>query len=78
MSFESGGDPPIRTFSSPYRIRRNGFRRGDRLRYDLAYRYRLWPRRFGNRLLHLNSLLELNDQRRDGDQQDGIPFALPF
>lgn len=33
---------------------------GDRLRYDVAYRYRLWPRRFEGRLLQLNGVLELN------------------
>ncbi len=50
---------------------RNGFRQGDRFRYDLAYRYRLWPSRFGKRLLQLNGLLELNGQWSDGDGQDG-------
>lgn len=50
---------------------RNGFRQGDRLRYDLAYRYRIWPRRFGKRLLQLNSLLELNGQWSDRNEDDG-------
>lgn len=50
---------------------RNGFRQGQRLRYDLAYRYRLWPRRFGKRLLQLNGLLELNGRWSDRDRQDG-------
>ena len=39
---------------------RHDFEAGDRFRYDVAYRYRLWPRRFGKRLLQLNGLLELN------------------
>ncbi len=45
-----------------YRIgtERHDFETGDTLRYDLAYRYRLWPRRFGGRLLQVNGLLELN------------------
>jgi hypothetical protein len=51
--------------------RRNGFRQGDAVRYDLAYRYRIWPRRFGRRLLQLNGLLELNGQWRDRDREDG-------
>lgn len=33
---------------------------GDRLRYGVAYRYRLWPERFRGRLVRLNGLLELN------------------
>ena len=40
--------------------RRHGRETGDRLRYDIAYRYRLWPDRFGPRLLQLNAVLELN------------------
>lgn len=51
--------------------RRNGFRQGHRVRYDLAYRYRLWPRRFGKRLMQLNGLLELNGLWGDADRQDG-------
>ena len=51
--------------------RRHGFRQGDRVRYDLAYRYRIWPRRFGKRLLQLNGLLELNGQWSDRDRKDG-------
>ncbi|MFQ5514863.1 MAG: hypothetical protein ACE5FG_10525 [Myxococcota bacterium] len=47
---------------------RKDFRRGNRLRYDLAYRYRIWPRRFGRRLLQLNSLLELNGLWTDRDR----------
>jgi len=50
---------------------RNGFRRGDRVRYDLAYRYRIWPRRFGKRLLQLNGLVELNGQWSDRDEEEG-------
>lgn len=51
--------------------RRNDFRQGDRVRYDLAYRYRLWPRRFGRRLLQLNGLVELNGLWSDRDRKDG-------
>ncbi len=40
--------------------KRHGFEAGDALRYDVAYRYRLWPRRFEGRLLQLNAVLELN------------------
>ncbi len=40
--------------------RRQGFRRGPRLRYDLAWRYRLWPAHFGRGALQLGGLLELN------------------
>jgi len=50
---------------------RQGFEAGDRLRYDLAYRYRLWPDRFRGRLVQMNGLIELNGAwtgvaRRDG------------
>ncbi len=51
--------------------RRNGFRQGAGVRYDLAYRYRIWPRRFGKRLLQLNGLLELNGQWSDRDRDAG-------
>ncbi len=40
--------------------RRHGFEAADRVRYDVAYRYRLWPARFGGRLVQLNGILELN------------------
>lgn len=50
---------------------RHRFRRRDRVRYDLAYRYRIWPRRFGKRLLQLNGLLELNGQWSDRNEEDG-------
>jgi len=39
---------------------RQDFEAGDRLRYDVAYRYRLWPERFRGRLMQLNALVELN------------------
>jgi len=39
---------------------RRQFEAGDRLRYDVAYRYRLWPERFGSGLAQLNGILELN------------------
>ena len=41
-------------------MKRHGFESGNRLRYDAAYRYRLWPARFEGRLLQFNGLLELN------------------
>lgn len=50
---------------------RRGFRQGDGVRYDVAYRYRLWPPRFGGRLLQLNGLLELNGRWRDHNHQSG-------
>lgn len=50
---------------------RHGFRQGDRFRYDAAYRYRLWPDRFGGRLLQLNGLLELNGQWSDRNRDGG-------
>ena len=40
--------------------KRHGFEAGDRVRYDAAYRYRLWPERFGRGLAQVNGLLELN------------------
>ncbi len=39
---------------------RNDREAGDRFRYDVAYRYRLWPQRFEGKLLQLNGVLELN------------------
>ncbi len=50
---------------------RRDFETGDRLRYDLAYRYRLWPRRFGGRLLQVNGLLELNGTWQARSRDDG-------
>jgi len=44
--------------------KRRDFEAGDELRYDLAYRYRLWPARFGKRPLQLNGLLEINGRQR--------------
>ncbi len=40
--------------------KRHDFEAGDAFRYDLAYRYRLWPERFGRRLVQLNGVVELN------------------
>ena len=40
--------------------KRHGFDTGNRFRYDVAYRYRLWPLRFGTGLRQLNGLVELN------------------
>ena len=54
---------------------RMGFQQGQRLRYDLAYRYRVWPRRFGRRLLQLNALLELNGEWSDRNRVDGDRVA---
>ncbi len=50
---------------------RQGFEAGDHLRYDLAYRYRLWPKRFGRRLLQLNAILELNGSWADRASRNG-------
>jgi len=50
---------------------RHGFEAGDEVRYDLAYRYRLWPQRFGSRLIQLNGVLELNGRWRDRTQVEG-------
>lgn len=54
---------------------RNGFRQGDGVRYDVAYRYRIWPRRFGRRLLQLNGLLELNGRWGDRNREEGRRVA---
>ncbi len=53
---------------------RQDFNTGDTLRYDLAYRYRLWPRRFEGRLLQVNGLLELNGtwQAKSRDERDRL------
>ena len=68
-----------------YRIgtERHDFETGDTLRYDLAYRYRLWPRRFGGRLLQVNGLLELNGtwqgkSRDEGDRLSDTGGSLLF
>ncbi len=50
---------------------RKDFEAGDRLRYDVSYRYRLWPKRFGKRLLALNGILELNGEWTDRSRRDG-------
>ena len=50
---------------------RNGFRQGDRIRYDAAYRYRIWPQRFGRQLLQFNGLIELNGRWSDFDRHHG-------
>ena len=51
--------------------KRRDFEAANRLRYDIAYRYRLWPKRFGRRLRQVSAVLELNGRwaahtRRDG------------
>jgi hypothetical protein len=50
---------------------RHDFEAGDRFRYDMAYRYRLWPERFGRRLLQLNGVLELNGIWMGRTRDDG-------
>lgn len=50
---------------------RNGVEAGDQLQYDLAYRYRLWPKKFGRRLLQLNGVLELNGRWTGRSRVDG-------
>ena len=50
---------------------RRGVETGDRLRYDLAYRYRLWPDRFRGRLVQLNGLVELNGHWTSVTREDG-------
>ncbi len=50
---------------------RHDFEAGDEFRYDLAYRYRLWPERFGKRLLQLNGILELNGRWAGKTRMDG-------
>jgi len=50
---------------------RQGVETGDRLRYDLAYRYRLWPERFRGRLVQLNGLVELNGSWTSVTRVDG-------
>lgn len=59
---------------------------GDVLRYDLAYRYRLWPERFRGRLVQWNGLLELNGRwesvteeegRTQGDTGGSVLFLSP-
>lgn len=51
--------------------KRHGFEAGDRIQYDLAYRYRLWPKRFGRRLLQLNGVVELNGRWAAQSRADG-------
>jgi hypothetical protein len=55
--------------------KRRDFEAGDEFRYDLAYRYRLWPARFGKRLLQLNGLLELNGRWTAKSRADGTTLA---
>ena len=54
---------------------RHDFEAGDEFRYDLAYRYRLWPERFAGRLLQLNGVLELNGRWAGKTRADGSPVA---
>jgi hypothetical protein len=51
--------------------KRHGVESGNRLRYDLAYRYRLWPDRFRGGLLQLNGLVELNGARTTRRREHG-------
>jgi len=57
------------------RTRRNGFEPGDETRYDLAWRYRVWPSRFAGRLLQLGVLLELNGRHSARSRRGGLPLA---
>ncbi len=66
--------------------KRRDFEAANRLRYDVAYRYRLWPRRFGRRLRQVSAVLELNGRwvahtRRDGstvrDSGGQVVFLSP-
>ena len=50
---------------------RHDFEAGDEFRYDLAYRYRLWPEHFEGRLLQLNAVLELNGRWTGKTRMDG-------
>ena len=52
-------------------VKRHGFSAGDQIRYDAAYRYRLWPGRFGKRLLQLNALVELNGSWKGRNHDHG-------
>ncbi len=50
---------------------RNGVEAGDQLQYDVAYRYRFWPKKFGGRLVQLNGVLELNGRWTGRSRVDG-------
>ena len=50
---------------------RHDFEAGDLVRYDVAYRYRLWPKRFRERLIQLNGILELNGSWMGRTEEDG-------
>jgi hypothetical protein len=54
---------------------RHDFEAGDEFRYDLAYRYRLWPEHFGKRLLQLNGILELNGRWTGRTRMDGSTLS---
>jgi len=54
---------------------RQHFEAGDEFRYDVAYRYRLWPTRFGKRLLQLNGVLELNGRHTAKTRKKGAVVA---
>jgi len=55
--------------------KRHDFEAGDAFRYDVAYRYRLWPDRFEGRLLQLNAVLELNGSWTGKTRMDGSTVA---
>ncbi len=55
--------------------KRHDVEAGDQFRYDLAYRYRVWPGRFKGRLLQLNGTLELNGQWAGKSRTDGSTVA---
>ncbi len=54
---------------------RHDFEAGDEFRYDLAYRYRLWPEHFEGRLLQLNAVLEVNGRWAGKTRMDGSTLA---
>ncbi len=51
--------------------KRRVFEAANRLRSDLAYRYRLWPRRFGRGLRQVGAVLELNGRWAGRTRRDG-------
>lgn len=55
--------------------KRRDFEAGDEFRYDLAYRYRLWPERFGRRLQQFNALLELNGRWTAKTRAEGMTVS---
>lgn len=54
---------------------RNDVEVGDQFAYDAAYRYRIWPARFGRRLLQFNGVLEMNGRWAAKTRIDGRTVA---